>query len=198
MTCKKRFNQSGFTLIEIIVTVVIVAILGAMVLTFFSKSLVDSSEPVKRFKKTSDLNSIMANITADFNRYPKWRISTRYAVGNYIVPTIRNGHYYKCTSCGMTCISGSTEPDWPLNSGATKTDGFITWTETIENGSLISLVDLQNNINNKNYGTYDVVYNTFVYFPVGSDLETAGGSNILKVTIKNDQGETLSALFISN
>ena len=195
MTCKKRFNQSGFTLIEIIVTVVIVAILGAMVLTFLSKSLVDSSEPVKRFQKTSVLNSIMANITADFNRYPypQWRQNTAYAANTFIVPTIRNGHYYKCTKAGTS--DKKYEPEWPLIAGSTKTDGSVEW---MENGSLISLVDLQSNINNKNYGTYDVVYNTFVYFPVGSDLETAGGSNILKVTIKNDQGETLSALFISN
>jgi len=197
MTCKKQFNQSGFTLIEIIVTVVIVAILGAMTLTFLSKSLVDSSEPVKRFQRVSDLNSIMANIIADFNRYPypMWRMNTVYAVNNFIFPTVRNGHYYKCTIPGT---SGTSEPEWPLTAGSTKTDGSVKWTETIENGSLISLVDLQNNINNKNYGTYDVLYNNFIQFSIGSDSETTGGDKILKVTIGNSQGETITALFISN
>ena len=94
MMCRTRVHQSGFTLIEIIITVVIVAILGAMILTFLSKSLVDSSEPVKRLRQTSDLNRIMANITADYNKYPKWRSSTSYTAGNYVVPTIRNGHFY--------------------------------------------------------------------------------------------------------
>ena len=92
--------------------------------------------------------------------------------------------------------SGSVEPsNWPTASAATVSDGGVTWTES---GSLLTLSNLQTNINNKNYGTYDVVHNTFIQFPVGSDAETAGGSNILKVTIRNDQGETLTALFISN
>jgi len=192
MICRTRVHQSGFTLIEIIITVVIVAILGAMILTFLSKSLVDSSEPVKRLRQTSDLNRVMANITADYNKYPKWRSSTSYTAGNYVVPTIRNGHFY--ASGGGT--SGSVEPgNWPTASAATVNDGGVTWTES---GSLLTLSNLQTNINNKNYGTYDIVHNIFVQFPVGSDAETAGGSNILKVSIGNNQGETLTALFISN
>ncbi len=196
MTGRKKINKAGFTLIEIIVTVVIVAILGAMIITFLSDSFIKSSDPVKRLQKTSDLNRIMANIMADYNRYPKWRSGTTYTVGDYVVPTIRNGHYYKCTTAGTS--SSVNEPDWPLATGGTKSDGSvtpITWTETAENGSLLTLANLQNNINNKNYGTYDVVFK-FIQFV--SDAETPGGNNILKVTIKNDQGGTLTALFISN
>ncbi|MEN6319920.1 MAG: prepilin-type N-terminal cleavage/methylation domain-containing protein [Syntrophaceae bacterium] len=196
MTYKKRFNQSGFTLIEIIVTVVIVAILGAMILTFLSKSLVDSRDPIRRLRKSSDLNRIMANITADYNRYPKWRSGTTYTAGNYVVPTIRNGHYYKVKACGATCVSDSIEPDWPLSSSSEKNDGSITWIETAENGSLLSLNSLQSNINSKNYGTYDIVENAYIHFD--NDEEKSGGSNILKVKIKNEVGETLTALFISN
>jgi len=192
MMYRKYCNKSGFTLIEIIITVVVVAIFGSMVLTFLSKSLVDSSEPVKRLQKASDLNRIMANITADYNRYPKWRSGTSYAAGNFVIPTTRNGHFY--ASGGGT--SGSVEPgNWPTASAATVSDGGVTWTES---GSLPTLNTLQNNVNNKIYGTYDVVHNAFVQFPVGSDTETTGGNSILKVTIRNDQGEALTALFISN
>ncbi|MCX5846987.1 MAG: prepilin-type N-terminal cleavage/methylation domain-containing protein [Deltaproteobacteria bacterium] len=195
-----KCNQSGFTLIEIIVTVVIVAILSAMILTFLSDSLVKSSDPVKRFQKTTELNKITANIMADYNKYPKWRSTTLYAVGNYVVPTIRNGHYYKCTAAGT---SGANEPDWPLTAGGTKSDGTITWTETAENGPFLTLTNLQSNINSKNYGTYGVVENKFVQFPLPSNVETAGGSKILKVTIKNDPCDpqtcvTITSLFISN
>jgi prepilin-type N-terminal cleavage/methylation domain-containing protein len=195
MICRKRIYQSGFTLIEIIITVVFVAILGAMVLTFLSKSLVDSGEPIKRLKQTSDLNAVMANIMADYNRFPKWRSSTSYTIGSYVVPTIRNGHYYKCTLAGT---SSANEPDWPLGAGSTKNDGAVTWAETVDKGVLHALGTLRNNINNKNYGSYDIVANTYIQFVNGIETTAPGVSNILKVTIANKQGETLTALFISN
>lgn len=191
MMCKMRDHESGFTLIEIIIIVVVVSFLGIMTLTFISKSLIDTRDPIRRLRQSSYLHAVMTNITADYNKYPKWRGSTSYPAGNYVVPTIRNGHFYR--SSGGT--SGSSEPsNWPTTSAATVNDSGITWTES---GSLLTLSNLQTNINNKNYGTYDVVYNTFVQFPVGSDAETAGGSNILKVALRNDQGETLTALFIA-
>jgi len=193
MTDRKKLSEAGFTLIETIVTVVLVAILGAMIITFLSDSLIKSSDPVKSLRASSNLNMVMANITADYNRYPKWRSGTVYTVGNYVVPTIRNGHYYKCTTAGTS--SGVNEPDWPL--GGTKSDGTAAWTETVENGALLTLSNLQTNINNKTYGTYDVVYNNFIQFVSG--IEAPGVTQqILKVTIKNDQGRTLTALFISN
>ena len=199
MTGKIRINEAGFTLIETIVTVVIVAILGAMIITFLSDSFIKSSDTVKSMRASSSLDMVMANITADYNRYPKWRSGTSYTFGNYVVPTIRNGHYYKCTtpSGGM---SGSVEepPNWPSAASGTKIDGAITWTESTENGPLPTLSNLQTNINNKNYGTYDVVYNNFIQFVSGTEAPAPGGSRILKVTIKNNQGGTLTALFISN
>jgi prepilin-type N-terminal cleavage/methylation domain-containing protein len=192
MTGRKKINKAGFTLIEVIVTVVVVSILGAMIITFLSDSLIKSSDSVKSMRASSNLHMVMANINADYNRYPKWRSGTTYTVGNYVVPTIRNGHYYKCTTAGTS--SSASEPDWPL--AGTKSDGSITWTETVENGPLLTLSNLQTNINNKNYGTYDILYNNFIQFV--SDTETPGGNKILKVTIRNNQGGNLTALFISN
>jgi len=192
MTGRKKLNEAGFTLIEIIVTVVLVAILGAMIITFLSDSLIKSSDPVKSLRASSNLNMVMANITADYNRYPKWRSGTTYTFGNCVVPTIRNGHYYKCTTAGTS--SGVNEPNWPLS--GTKNDGTATWTESVENGPLLTLSVLQNNINNKNYGAYDIVYNNFIQFV--SDAEIPGGNKILKVIITNNQGGNLTALFISN
>jgi len=195
MKYRKGLAQSGFTLIEIIVTMMFVAIFSAMMLTFLSKSLVDSTDPVKRLRQTSDLHKVMANIMADYNRYPKWRSETNYSQNNIVVPTIRNGKYYICTQAGK---SNFTEP---LTWSTTVNDNTVIWTES---GTLPSLTTLQGSIGpenshqNNTYGTYDVVHNTFVKFPVSSDAETPGGNNILKVAIKNDQGGTLTALFISN
>ncbi len=80
MTSRKILNGSGFTLIEIIVTVVIVAILWSMIIifltipkkdttgniTYIKGSFMQSIDPVKRLQKTSDLHRIMANIMADY------------------------------------------------------------------------------------------------------------------------------------
>lgn len=199
MTLKKNLTQSGFTLIEIIVTVVVVAIMGTMMITFLSKSLVDSGEPVKRLRQLADLNKVVTNITADYYQYPKWRSGIAYAGGNFVVPTIRNGHFY--LSGGGT--SGSVEPDnWPTTTAATVNDGGVTWTES---GSLTSPTTLKGRIGPENsdqnnaYGTYHVESNRFILFASDSETDDSTGSNkILKVTIKNVQGEILTALFISN
>jgi hypothetical protein len=49
-----------------------------------------------------------------------------YAVGDYVLPTVSNGHYYKVTTAGT---SGGADPAWPTTSGATVTSGTATFTE---------------------------------------------------------------------
>jgi prepilin-type N-terminal cleavage/methylation domain-containing protein len=194
-------NESGFTLIEVIVTILVVAIFGAMMIVFLSDSLVKSSQSVRKLTKVSDLNKVMQNIIQYYNKYPKWRSGTTYATGNFIVPTVRNGHFYMCKPPGGT--SGASEfSSWPL-SGDTGPDNTITWTES---GLLPDLNAVKTSIGAENsnqanaYGTYHVEKNTCVHFLV-SDSEQNDGTcsqNILKVTIRSDQGEALTALFIFN
>jgi prepilin-type N-terminal cleavage/methylation domain-containing protein len=268
MICRTRVHQSGFTLIEIIITVVIVAILGAMILTFLSKSLVDSSEPIRRLRQTSDLNRVMANITADYYQYPKWRsltdysignrvlpinpngryytcvsagksdmsepnwsdtpnmpdgtvrwdvkpwsinpragmwkISTNYLVGDVVMPTIPNGHFYRCKTAGM---SGATEPtSWPKDGGSTISDGGVVWTRLIQYvQETVGTPD--SNPKSNGYGQcpgincvpYYVITNKFIKFVSNGEMDIVSGEreNILKITIANNQGATLTALFIS-
>jgi hypothetical protein len=55
-----------------------------------------------------------------------WRPSTRYAAGDYVYQTnlSANLYFFKCVSAG---VSGGSEPTWPTASGATVTDGAVTW-----------------------------------------------------------------------
>lgn len=53
----------------------------------------------------------------------QWADSTTYALGDYVVPTIANEHFYKCTAAGD---SDTVEPTWPTD-GTTVTDGGATW-----------------------------------------------------------------------
>lgn len=207
MKSRRHIDVPGFTLIEVIVTVLVVAIFGAMMIVFLSDSLVKSGQSIGKLQKVSDLNKVMANITQYYNKYPKWRSTTAYALGNFIVPTVRNGHYYKCTVPGT---SFSSEPtSWPTTpaGSVTETPNIITWTESIENGPLPDIFAVRTSIGAENsnqtnaYGTYHVEKNRCVYFRPSDDTEQDDDNvicpnNILKVTIRSDQGEALTALFI--
>lgn len=60
-------KQSGFTLIEIIVILVMGSILGAMLVPFLGKSLSESGTPVIRLQSALATQQAMENITADYN-----------------------------------------------------------------------------------------------------------------------------------
>jgi prepilin-type N-terminal cleavage/methylation domain-containing protein len=57
------------------------------------------------------------------------------------------------------------------------------------------LVTLQNRINSNLYGTYTVVENKFIRFDNANAEQNDSNSVILKVTIQNDLGETLTKIF---
>ena len=54
-----------------------------------------------------------------------WASETSKEVGDLVVPTTPNGHYYECTTAGDT---GTTEPTWPED-GSTVSDGSAVWTD---------------------------------------------------------------------
>jgi prepilin-type N-terminal cleavage/methylation domain-containing protein len=64
-TREKR--QLGFTLIEIIVTLVIVSVAGTMMYTYFGASMTRSVDPLIRLRGALNIQKVMENITADYN-----------------------------------------------------------------------------------------------------------------------------------
>ncbi|MDH3393874.1 MAG: prepilin-type N-terminal cleavage/methylation domain-containing protein [Desulfobulbaceae bacterium] len=62
----KLSRQAGFTLIEIIVTLTLGALLGAMLVPFLSTALTKSGMPAVRLNETLALQTTMENITADY------------------------------------------------------------------------------------------------------------------------------------
>jgi len=61
---KKR--EKGFTLIEVIVTLVVAAILGAFLVSFMGTALTKSTEPVTRSKQMYALQQVMENVKATY------------------------------------------------------------------------------------------------------------------------------------
>lgn len=147
MKTNVRNYQVGFTLIEYIVVLVIAAIMAAIVYTFMGSALTQSSAPIERLKQSSNLNLVMENIVADYNRLNrinlryKWRSGTKYSIDDVVLPSdsvnnsiskiANNGRYYKCTQAGTS--NTTTLPGWtittpPIN-GTPFTDGTVTWQE---------------------------------------------------------------------
>ena len=58
----------GFTLLEVIVTLVVAAILGTMLVTFMETGITESAKTVARVKNTYDLGKVIENITADYKK----------------------------------------------------------------------------------------------------------------------------------
>ena len=126
MKTKKNIFEYGFTLIEVIITLVVIAVVAAMIAVYFGTSYTQSSVPISRLMAAGKLNQIMEEITGDYNNAPAtWSPGTAYTSGTapptVVFPTEanRNGYQYICTGAGT---SGATEPAWPKTVGSTVTE----------------------------------------------------------------------------
>jgi prepilin-type N-terminal cleavage/methylation domain-containing protein len=65
----KRINKNdGFTLIEVIVTLIVASILGTMLVTFMGTTLTGSVQPLLRVQNANIAGQVMENIAADYNK----------------------------------------------------------------------------------------------------------------------------------
>lgn len=130
MILLKNNSKSGFTLIEVIITLVIVAVVAAMMTAYFGTGITQSSIPIFRLQGVARLNDVLEKITAFYSKYPQWQKSTTYAANAVIIPTTpkRTGLLYTTTSGGT---SGTVEPDWltaiTMGSTVPVTDGSVIW-----------------------------------------------------------------------
>ncbi len=215
----RKMQERGFTLIEIIVTLVIAAILASLYFTYStSKSFTGSVTPVQSVQYASNIHQIMERITADYEGYPRWKPNTPYTTASRVVPLKRNGYFYQPTAA---CTSGAAEPStWSTTNGSTSAEGGsgctwrVTYSATTPTNPILSLATLRQKIAgnvanssgegntvyyNGNSATgmqYRIVNNR--YIDPASSWDTASGSATayLKVTIQSASGgERLTAIF---
>lgn len=213
MKPKMKWTKSGFTLIEVIITVVVLAVLAAMMTSYYGQSFTRSSAPIASQSKSAihNLNQVMERISVEYAKYPHWRPQTAYASGIIIIPPTGATNGYMYTSGGGT--SGTIEPaPWPMTVGGTILDSSVTWTNA---GAALTLTGLQTAIGTEGtdytdaFGSYNVIHNHFITFDA-SNVEQVCNSlttcpldypRYLKVTIgfRSDDprrtNETLTTLF---
>jgi len=144
MTTLTKLKSSGFTLVEVIITLVVAAIVGAMMFSVLGTSMTKSSDPIFRQQKSFALQQVMENLITAYEKY--------YA-GD--LPGFKD-------SIGVE------------NSG------------------------LANQYAQYTTGQYTVMENRYIKF-VSNQEQTANTTtdnlNLLKVTIKNSNNETLTYIF---
>jgi prepilin-type N-terminal cleavage/methylation domain-containing protein len=208
----KRFRlDDGFTLIEVIITLVFVGILAGMIVVYFGSAITGSPLPLTRLNAEGGLNEVMEKVTAQYSAIPHWNASTAYVTGNIVIPTPPNANTYQyiCTTAGT---SGSSEPGWQTAT-TPFTDGTVQWKQ---NGPAPTLVNLQTSIGaagggeGQNYantfGSYYLIRNRFITFNSSyTEVADTGTDNTyLKVTIGHSHplntttqtAETLTTVFV--
>jgi prepilin-type N-terminal cleavage/methylation domain-containing protein len=59
-------KEKGFTLLEVIVTIIVAAVIGSMLIPLMGTALKHSADPVNYVKDELELNKVIENITADY------------------------------------------------------------------------------------------------------------------------------------
>lgn len=199
-------RQSGFTLLEAIITLIVASLLGSMLFSYFAV-VKQAVLPIGSYQKSLDLQRVMENITSDYHNivgseaYPRWEPLKAYSENEIITSrSIPFGHLFICVSGG---ISGEAEPQWSTDKNNAIEDGGVIWRESKgELEPLISDLTQQSGEGSdvSSYGKYDIKELTFIRFEDNSEIPTSAGEpeNLLKLTIQNDQGESITSLFTTS
>ena len=106
-------NQRGFTLVEILVTLMFAAILAAVLFQFLGTSMTQSATPINLAKEGYNLNQILEKMTAHHKKLivtdadPLATFKTHIENGNNIANTPYFGSYSVQTS--YITLNGGTE-----------------------------------------------------------------------------------------
>ncbi|MBZ9715276.1 hypothetical protein [Deinococcus multiflagellatus] len=71
-------------------------------------------------------SAVYKDATDDASAAEPFAANTAYVLGDLVVPTVANGHYYEVTTAGTT---SSTEPTGWKTDGSTNTSGGVTFTD---------------------------------------------------------------------
>lgn len=88
-------SNKGFTLIEVIITIVVAALMGVMVFTYMGTTLTRSAEPLLMVRDLAESIEIMEQFTSDYSEYLKrtieWADFTATLTGTGVSAVNRQG-----------------------------------------------------------------------------------------------------------
>lgn len=70
MNVLMRAHESGFTLIELIIVIVVLGLMGAILAPFIGPALTGSHRPIENLDHATDLNAEMAKVVAEYRSNP--------------------------------------------------------------------------------------------------------------------------------
>jgi prepilin-type N-terminal cleavage/methylation domain-containing protein len=128
MTFKKILkNKAGFTLIEVIVSLVVAGFLAAMLVAFMGTGMMQSANPVVIAQNGAYLNAIMDKMTADYRYNMSHALATgasRTAGFSSFISNLDQANYYSDGSHPYTVakqrISFTGDPPQETNDSSSK------------------------------------------------------------------------------
>ncbi|HOD35332.1 MAG TPA: type II secretion system protein [Syntrophales bacterium] len=86
---KGEKRQGGFTLIEVIVTIIVASIMGVLLVQFMGTAMFRSGEPLVRVQDVSTLRNVLENMTSDY----KYLAATRADFLSTFKDRVDTGYY---------------------------------------------------------------------------------------------------------
>lgn len=129
-------QNQGFTLIEVIITLVVLAIVASMLVTAMGTSLTTSISPISRLRQTMSLQQTMENIRANFNATSnladlKTTVGTGLQNNSFGVYEVVDNKYIKFSSnsevAGLATDGVLKVTIKDQGSGLTLTELFVSW-----------------------------------------------------------------------
>ena len=99
-------RSRGFSLIEIIITLVVLAIAGTMLATFMGPGITRSADPLKALQNDADLQAVMENMIADAKTQTLDVLQGKITAKNYGSYTIERN-----TKCKLNTATNTFEDD---------------------------------------------------------------------------------------
>jgi len=128
MATLTKLKSTGFTLVEVIITLVVSAIVGTMLVSVLGTSMTKSSEPIFRIQKSFALHQVMENFITAYEKYYAGDLpSLQESIEKN--PDNKYGEYTIVENKFIKFVS-SVEED---NTGDTKTQSLLK--VTIKNGN---------------------------------------------------------------